>query len=624
MALKTLTELWEERMISFDDKEPLRRGEWTEAEEAYVEALVDAFHDGLLDISKGQTLRALLAKCVHCHPKRISKKMEKCDYHGRGTYMKKANLTEQEVNTTENKLRALSMRFEESVQGYRNSARIAARNATTPSTSAYVARAAAASAAPVAYPSAASSLATEGHQDLALSLLLQATNTSTIGNQATGAGHLSSGTSRGVAPAGLSFGDTGMTARTSTAGQAISQGGTVQSQTSNEFLQELLLLSYANQGGQSLTLNNDHRPPDPPVRADETPSDGDLLSLALNTRHREEPPERNLASQANSQQPITQAELLRVLHQTGGVPLTTGTRTELSSTQTAAPSSDAAFLDFLHVHQSGTAPAAQLLPQAGSRAPSLCVEAAIQQLLGNESVARLPPQAEYQSPLLSARPTSSSGNSTSSDIDAAIQQLLGTGSVARLPAQAEHASSHQNTGSALSVSDSTLELLGQALGIPNTAASPTLARPRSASTPAGVEANLMQLLDPTLRMTQPASQNAFIESGVVHSQSAAAAPATAMNQETAASIEATMNILVRQFGSSQTAPQPIGASAASMPADGRALVRAARVARDPPANSTQATEGSTNENTGSRDEEEVKRLLSDLMANATNKRPRYN
>ena len=55
----------------------LRRGKWTDEEQAYAAQLIHDFEAGLLPLKNGTTLRAFLAKKLNCGPMRISKK-----YHG--------------------------------------------------------------------------------------------------------------------------------------------------------------------------------------------------------------------------------------------------------------------------------------------------------------------------------------------------------------------------------------------------------------------------------------------------------------------------------------------------------------------------------------------------------------
>lgn len=53
---------------------PARRGKWSRDEWAYAQRLVQDFHDGLLPLEDGTSLRTLLATALNCDPMRISKK----------------------------------------------------------------------------------------------------------------------------------------------------------------------------------------------------------------------------------------------------------------------------------------------------------------------------------------------------------------------------------------------------------------------------------------------------------------------------------------------------------------------------------------------------------------------
>jgi len=53
----------------------LRRGRWTEEEEAYAWCLIRQFERGVLSIQPGISLRNFLAEKLHCDPMRISKKL---------------------------------------------------------------------------------------------------------------------------------------------------------------------------------------------------------------------------------------------------------------------------------------------------------------------------------------------------------------------------------------------------------------------------------------------------------------------------------------------------------------------------------------------------------------------
>ena len=43
---------------------PLRRGKWTQEEEAYVDKIISCFNDGTLQATPGVTLRAFLSEKV--------------------------------------------------------------------------------------------------------------------------------------------------------------------------------------------------------------------------------------------------------------------------------------------------------------------------------------------------------------------------------------------------------------------------------------------------------------------------------------------------------------------------------------------------------------------------------
>lgn len=51
-----------------------RRGKWTPEEEAYVSRVTEAFHQGLLPLAAGTTLRSYLSDKLNCDPMRITKK----------------------------------------------------------------------------------------------------------------------------------------------------------------------------------------------------------------------------------------------------------------------------------------------------------------------------------------------------------------------------------------------------------------------------------------------------------------------------------------------------------------------------------------------------------------------
>ncbi|KAG5190616.1 hypothetical protein JKP88DRAFT_143084, partial [Tribonema minus] len=52
----------------------LRRGKWTQEEDAYARRLIAEFKAGLLPLTDGTTLRTFLSIMLNCDPMRISKK----------------------------------------------------------------------------------------------------------------------------------------------------------------------------------------------------------------------------------------------------------------------------------------------------------------------------------------------------------------------------------------------------------------------------------------------------------------------------------------------------------------------------------------------------------------------
>lgn len=54
--------------------ESLRRGKWSNEEEAYCMKMIQLFNQGLLPIQSGTTLRSYLSKQLQCNPMRVTKK----------------------------------------------------------------------------------------------------------------------------------------------------------------------------------------------------------------------------------------------------------------------------------------------------------------------------------------------------------------------------------------------------------------------------------------------------------------------------------------------------------------------------------------------------------------------
>ncbi|CAB9520838.1 RING [Seminavis robusta] len=71
-------------------------GKWSQEEELYASALIDAFKAGELprdDIEEGTSLRKYLSKKLMCSPKRVSKKYEGTNYNGKQVYFRNRSAT---------------------------------------------------------------------------------------------------------------------------------------------------------------------------------------------------------------------------------------------------------------------------------------------------------------------------------------------------------------------------------------------------------------------------------------------------------------------------------------------------------------------------------------------------
>lgn len=91
---------------------PLNKGFWSKEEEAYVAALMAEFRAGRLPLAEGTTLRSFLAKMLHCHPKRVSKKFRGTDYNGKLAYERKpSNMTIEQLKARQQELQELEQKF---------------------------------------------------------------------------------------------------------------------------------------------------------------------------------------------------------------------------------------------------------------------------------------------------------------------------------------------------------------------------------------------------------------------------------------------------------------------------------------------------------------------------------
>ncbi|KAL7473503.1 hypothetical protein ACHAXS_013939 [Conticribra weissflogii] len=82
----------------------LRRGKWTNEEEAYANRLISEFKAGLLPLTDGTTLRNFLSKLLNCDPMRISKKFVGNNCIGKQVFRRRAadinRLTPEQIQQT--------------------------------------------------------------------------------------------------------------------------------------------------------------------------------------------------------------------------------------------------------------------------------------------------------------------------------------------------------------------------------------------------------------------------------------------------------------------------------------------------------------------------------------------
>jgi hypothetical protein len=94
---------------------PLRRGKWTQEEEAYANRLIQEFKAGLLPLTDGTTLRTFLSKLLNCDPMRISKKFVGSNCIGKQVFRRRTadlnRLTAEQIQKSRVELSELERRF---------------------------------------------------------------------------------------------------------------------------------------------------------------------------------------------------------------------------------------------------------------------------------------------------------------------------------------------------------------------------------------------------------------------------------------------------------------------------------------------------------------------------------
>jgi hypothetical protein len=93
----------------------LRRGKWTQEEEAYTKRLISEFKRGVLPLSDGTTLRTFLSRLLNCDPMRISKKFVGVSCIGKQVFRRAQTeidkLTQDDIERTRTELAELEQRF---------------------------------------------------------------------------------------------------------------------------------------------------------------------------------------------------------------------------------------------------------------------------------------------------------------------------------------------------------------------------------------------------------------------------------------------------------------------------------------------------------------------------------
>lgn len=94
---------------------PLRRGKWTQEEEAYANRLIQEFKAGLLPLTDGTTLRTFLSKLLNCDPMRISKKFVGSNCIGKQVFRRRTaeinRLNLEQIQQSRAELSELERRF---------------------------------------------------------------------------------------------------------------------------------------------------------------------------------------------------------------------------------------------------------------------------------------------------------------------------------------------------------------------------------------------------------------------------------------------------------------------------------------------------------------------------------
>ena len=105
----------------------LRRGKWTQEEEAYVERVIRDFNGGLLDAAPGTTLRSYLSDKLNCDPMRITKKFTGDASIGKRVFHPRENASPAAVERSRREIAELEATWRRKLEQQRREAEAADR-----------------------------------------------------------------------------------------------------------------------------------------------------------------------------------------------------------------------------------------------------------------------------------------------------------------------------------------------------------------------------------------------------------------------------------------------------------------------------------------------------------------
>ena len=105
----------------------LRRGKWTQEEEAYAERVIRDFNGGLLDAAPGTTLRSYLSDKLNCDPMRITKKFTGDASIGKRVFHPRENASPAAVERSRREIAELEATWRRKLEQQRREAEAADR-----------------------------------------------------------------------------------------------------------------------------------------------------------------------------------------------------------------------------------------------------------------------------------------------------------------------------------------------------------------------------------------------------------------------------------------------------------------------------------------------------------------